>query len=146
MSEWRMVCSMAALADGETVKAPGTLVVSGYCTTPNFTLSVTPDLKGPLAGVTSTLVLIDLGGGVRNLYFIFFFHFCSLIFHQKDRLGGSALTQVFNQAPDEVPDVEEVDQLKAAFLAVQELLDHRKILAGHDRSDGGLITTLLGMT
>lgn len=55
---------MAALADGETVKAPGTLVISGYCTTPDFTKRVTPDLKGPLAGVPSSLILIDLSGGV----------------------------------------------------------------------------------
>jgi hypothetical protein len=56
---------MAALADGETVKAPGTLVVSGYCTTPDFSKKVTPDLKGPLAGIASTLLLIDLGANVR---------------------------------------------------------------------------------
>ena len=58
------VSSMAALADGETVKAPGTLVVSGYCTTPDFSKKVTPDLKGPLAGIPSTLLLIDLGANV----------------------------------------------------------------------------------
>jgi phosphoribosylformylglycinamidine synthase len=53
---------------------------------------------------------------------------------------------VYNQLGGEVPDVDDVDQLKKAFLAVQELLDQRKVLAGHDRSDGGLITTLLGTT
>lgn len=57
---------MAAVADGETVKAPGTLVVSGYATTPDFSLAVTPDLKGPLAGVSSSLILIDLGASVRS--------------------------------------------------------------------------------
>lgn len=118
--------SMAALAGGETVKAPGTLVVSGYCTTPDFSKKVTPDLKGPLAGIPSTLLLIDLGAN-------------------KNRIGGSALGQVYNQLGGEVPDVDDVDQLKKAFLAVQELLDQRKVLAGHDRSDGGLITTLLEM-
>lgn len=61
-----------------------------------------------------------------------------------NRLGGSALGQVFNQVDCEVPEVNDVDQLKVAFLAIQELIEQKKILAGHDRSDGGLVTTLLG--
>jgi len=118
--------SMAAVADGETVKAPGTLVVSGYATTPDFSLAVTPDLKGPLAGVSSSLILIDLGAS-------------------KNRIGGSALAHVFNQLGGESPDVDDANQLKKAFTAIQQLLDQKKILAGHDRSDGGLITALLEM-
>jgi len=119
--------SMAALAPGpdgdETVKAPGELVVSSYVTCPDITGTVTPDLKLPGAG---RLLYVDLGGG-------------------KYRLGGSALAHVHGQIGDETPDVEDAGQLKRAFQVVQEQIAAGKILAGHDRSDGGLITTLLEM-
>jgi phosphoribosylformylglycinamidine synthase len=120
--------SMAAKvtnADGshETVKSPGTLVISAYVTCPDITRTVTPDLKMP---GRSKLLFIDLSGG-------------------KNRLGGSALAQVYGQAGNESPDIEDTELLKRAFNAVQELVGKRLILAGHDRSDGGLITTLLEM-
>ena len=63
----------------------------------------------------------------------------------KNRLGGSALAQTLGQIGNEVPDMEDPALVKRAFLAVQELIDHGLILAGHDRSDGGLITTVLEM-
>lgn len=120
--------SMAARvtnADGttETVKSPGTLVISAYVTCPDITKTVTPDLKMPGRG---RLLFIDLSGG-------------------KNRLGGSALAQVFGQVGDEAPDIEDAGLLKRAFNAVQKLVGRRLILSGHDRSDGGLITTLLEM-
>ena len=120
--------SMAAWAPGEsgadeTVKAPGSLVISAYSTCPDVTKTVTPDLKLPGEG---RLLYVDLGGG-------------------KHRLGGSSLAQVFNQVGDESPDVEDAGLLKRAFNAVQELVDSGYVSAGHDRSDGGLITTLLEM-
>ncbi|MDH3497075.1 MAG: phosphoribosylformylglycinamidine synthase, partial [Gemmatimonadota bacterium] len=120
--------SMAALApDGrggtETVKAPGSLVVSAYVTCPDITQTVTPDLKRPGAG---RLLCVDLGGG-------------------RHRLGGSALAQVYGQVGDTVPDVDDPVRLGRAFGVVQDLLGERLILAGHDRSDGGLVTTLLEM-
>jgi phosphoribosylformylglycinamidine synthase len=120
--------SMAAKvtnADGshETVKSPGTLVISAYVTCPDITKTVTPDLKMP---GRSNLLFIDLSGG-------------------RNRLGGSALAQVFSQTGDESPDIEDAELLKRAFNAVQELVSKQLILAGHDRSDGGLITTLLEM-
>jgi phosphoribosylformylglycinamidine synthase len=120
--------SMAARApDGrggsETVKAPGSLVISAYATCPDITRTVTPDLKRPGA---SRLVYVDLAGGRR-------------------RLGGSALAQVFGQLGDEPPDLNDPALLARAFETVQTLLDERLILAGHDVSDGGLVTTLLEM-
>ncbi len=120
--------SMAALApDGrggnETVKAPGSLVVSAYVTCPDITQTVTPDLKRPGSG---RLVYVDLGGG-------------------RHRLGGSALAQVYEQVGDRAPDVDDPALLGRAFDVVQHLLGERRILAGHDRSDGGLVTTLLEM-
>lgn len=107
----------------ETVKSPGTLVVSAYAPCPDITKVVTPDIKKP---GESRLLFIDIGKG-------------------RNRLGGSALAQVYNQIGDESPDVEDVDLLKRAFNAIQSLMDKDLILSGHDRSDGGLITTLLEM-
>jgi phosphoribosylformylglycinamidine synthase len=120
--------SMAARApDGtghdETVKAPGSLVVSAYVTSPDITKTVTPDLKLPGKG---RLLYVDLGGG-------------------RHRLGGSALAQTFEQVGDDCPDVDDTDILKRAFNTVQDLIDGGVVSAGHDRSDGGLVTTLLGM-
>ena len=120
--------SMAALApDGnggqETVKAPGSLVISAYVTCPDVTKTVTPALELPDDG---RLLYVDLGGG-------------------KHRLGGSALGQVFGQVGDASPDVEDPKLLERAFNVVQQLIDDGVITAGHDRSDGGLITTLLEM-
>ncbi|UCE71306.1 MAG: phosphoribosylformylglycinamidine synthase, partial [Nitrospiraceae bacterium] len=107
----------------ETVKSPGTLVISAYATCPDVTKVITPDLKGP---GESRLMLIDLGKG-------------------KNRLGGSALAQVFSQIGQESPDMDDTDLFQNAFRAVQRMIFDGLILSGHDRSDGGLITTLLEM-
>jgi phosphoribosylformylglycinamidine synthase len=120
--------SMAAHAPGEagedeTVKAPGSLVVSAYVTCPDITQTVTPDLELPGEG---RLLYIDLGRG-------------------RHRMGGSALAHVYRQLGDQPPDVEDVGLLKRAFVAVQDLITQGVVTAGHDRSDGGLITTLLEM-
>ncbi len=120
--------SMAALAPGrngddEVVKAPGSLVISAYATCPDITKTVTPDLERPGTG---RLLYVDLAAG-------------------RHRLGGSALAHVFDQLGDETPDLEDAPLLKRAFEVVQRLLDDETITAGHDRSDGGLITTLLEM-
>ena len=107
----------------ETVKSPGTLVISAYGTCPDITKVVTPDIKRP---GKSKLIYVDLGRG-------------------RNRLGGSALAQVYNQLGSESPDVDDPDLLKGVFNAVQFLISEDLILSGHDRSDGGLITTLLEM-
>ena len=72
------------------------------------------------------LIYIDLGEG-------------------KNRLGGSALAQCYGQIGDESPDVENPQLIKDAFNAIQNFIDKGLILSGHDRSDGGLIVTLLEM-
>ncbi len=120
--------SMAAIAPvgdhgEETVKAPGSLVVSAYVTCPDITATVTPELKLPGRG---RLLLVDLGGG-------------------RHRLGGSALAHAWGQIGDVPPDVDDPSLLAHGFTAVQELLAAGTVAAGHDRSDGGLITTLLEM-
>ncbi|HMK56099.1 MAG TPA: phosphoribosylformylglycinamidine synthase [Dissulfurispiraceae bacterium] len=120
--------SMAARVTGrsgeqEVVKSPGTLVISAYAGCPDITSVVTPDIKKPGA---SKIFYIDLGAGFY-------------------RTGGSALAQCFAQVGNVSPDVEDPALLKRAFGAIQELISRGLLLAGHDRSDGGLVTTLLEM-
>jgi len=105
-----------------TIKAPGQLVIGAYATMEDVSCKVTPDLKRS----GNSLLFIDLAAG-------------------KNRLGGSALAQVNGQIGDECPDVEDTELLKTAFDVTQELVANRQILSLHDRSDGGLITTLLEM-
>jgi phosphoribosylformylglycinamidine synthase len=107
----------------KSVTSPMSLVVSAFAPVVDARLSVTPQLS--IVGSTC-LVLIDLGRGA-----------C--------RLGGSALAQVCGQLGDESPDMHSAADLKAFFVLIQELLARKTILAYHDRSDGGLITTLAEM-
>lgn len=107
----------------EVVKSPGTLVISAYVTCPDITKIITPDIKRP---GESRLLFIDLGMG-------------------KNRMGGSALAQCYSQIGDESPDVDAPGLLKRSFNAIQDLISEDLILSGHDRSDGGLATTLLEM-
>ena len=117
--------SMAARADGEVVKAPGSVVMSGYVTVPDVTKTVTPDLKAPGA---SRVLLVEFGSkvGVR-------------------RLGGSALAQAYGQMGDVAPDMDDPAYFRAAWEATQALVDERLISAGHDVSDGGFVTSALEM-
>ena len=64
---------------------------------------------------------------------------------RKNRLGATALAQVYKQLGDKPADVVNVTKLKNFFDAMQALVAERKLLAYHDRSDGGLITTLAEM-
>ena len=119
--------SMAAQCGDEIVKAPGELTMTCYVTCPDITKTVTPDLKCPSrCGGKTSLLFIDLGGG-------------------KARMGGSSLAQTFNQIGNESPDIEDFVMLKNTFLVVQDLIGAGKILAGHDRSDGGLAVVLMEM-
>ena len=119
--------SMAAQCGDEVVKAPGELTMTCYVTCPDITKTVTPDLKCPVrCGGKSSLLFVDFGGG-------------------KARMGGSSLAQTFNQIGNECPDIENFIVLKNAFLVVQDLIGEGTILAGHDRSDGGLAVVLMEM-
>ncbi|MGI5868100.1 MAG: phosphoribosylformylglycinamidine synthase [Kiritimatiellia bacterium] len=102
--------------------SPLSLVVSAFAPVDDVRLSVTPDLK-PGA---SSLVLADLANGRR-------------------RLGASILAQVFNIVGGDVPDMDDPAPLAAFFAAFQRLLAERRILAAHDRSDGGLAATVAEM-
>ena len=111
-------------ADGTArrMTAPLSLIVSAFAPVADVRRTVTPDLK-PGA---SELLLVDLGRG-------------------RNRLGGSALAQVYNQVGAEGPDVDRPADLVAFFDAIQDLVEQDLLLAYHDRSDGGLLATLVEM-
>jgi phosphoribosylformylglycinamidine synthase len=111
-------------AGDKAVISPVSLIVSAFAPVPDVRLSLTPQLRKD-SGET-VLILVDLGRG-------------------KNRMGASALTQVMQQIGNETPDVDSAEDLKAFFSAIQQLNLERKLLAYHDRSDGGLFTTLCEM-
>jgi phosphoribosylformylglycinamidine synthase len=106
------------------VTAPLSLIVSAFAPSTDIRRALTPQLRTD-AGDTQ-LLLVDLGAG-------------------KSRLGGSALAQVFGKLGDVPPDLDDPARLKGFFAAVQELAANGKILAYHDRSDGGLFVTSVEM-
>ncbi|WP_305072398.1 phosphoribosylformylglycinamidine synthase [Propionivibrio sp.] len=106
------------------VVAPLSLVVSSFAPVQNAWQTMTPQLR--LDEGDTDLLLIDLGGG-------------------RNRLGGSALAQVFNATGVEVPDVDAPGKLAAFFTTVQKLASDDMLLAYHDRSDGGLFAVLAEM-
>eukprot|EP00466_Bigelowiella_natans_P016183 jgi/Bigna1/74891/fgenesh1_pg.31_\ len=118
--------SMAANAPGEDkpVKCPGALVISAYCSMADINVKVTPDLKLKNDG---KLLLFALDNG------------------KKCRMGGSSVAQVYKQLGNQTPDVENVKQFKSMFTCTQGLIAKGLIASGHDRSDGGLLVTVLEM-
>ncbi|MFZ5724161.1 MAG: phosphoribosylformylglycinamidine synthase [Pseudomonadota bacterium] len=106
----------------KAVTAPLSLIVSAFAPVLDVRKTLTPQLR---PDVDHELLLIDLGGG-------------------RNRLGGSALAQVCNQLGHVGPDIDP-DLLKRFFAAMQQVLEQELALAAHDRSDGGLVTTLLEM-
>ncbi|KAH7731200.1 phosphoribosylformylglycinamidine synthasechloroplastic [Aphelenchoides avenae] len=117
--------SMAAKVGHETVKAPGTLVISAYAPCTDITKVVTPDLKANER--TTTLLHLSMKPG------------CKL------RLGGSAYAQCFKQLGSESPDLEDAAYFVKCFECVQRWIKQGSILSGHDVSDGGFITAALEM-
>jgi phosphoribosylformylglycinamidine synthase len=111
-------------AQEKSVTAPLSLIVSAFAPVTDARRTLTPQLRTD-AGDTE-LVLVDLGAG-------------------SNRLGGSALAQVHGHVGDSAPDLHDPAKLKSFFKAVQELNADGRILAYHDRSDGGLFATLCEM-
>ena len=114
--------SMRTVWDDKSVTSPLSLIISGFSPVTDTSKTLKPELQ---AVPDSHLVLVDLGQG-------------------KNRLGGSALAQVYNQLGNETPDIT-ADKLRAFFEAIQELNEAGKLLAYHDRSDGGLFATVAEM-
>ncbi|MGA0019686.1 MAG: phosphoribosylformylglycinamidine synthase [Steroidobacteraceae bacterium] len=108
----------------KSVISPVSLIVSAFAPVTDVRRCVTPQLRldhGP-----TSLICVDLGG-------------------RKNRLGGSVLTQVFGALGHEPPDVDEPELLKGLATALHSLRVQGRLLAYHDRSDGGLIVTLIEM-
>ena len=110
--------------DGEqkSVISPLSLVITGFAPVADVRKTVTPELKNV---ADSVLLFVDLGFG-------------------KARMGGSALAQVYNETGGEAPDID-AGSLKAFYDVMQKLVAEDKLLAYHDRSDGGLFATLAEM-
>src|SRR5690349_142806 len=111
-------------AQEQRTVSPVSLVITGFARVGDARRTLTPQLK--LDRGATDLWLIDLGAG-------------------RDRLGCSALTQVFNRSGGIPPNLDDAKRLKALFELVQQANANGLLLAYHDRSDGGVITTLLEM-
>ena len=111
--------------DGEekSVTSPLSLIVTAFAPVDDVRLAVTPELQ---ADPDSVLLLVDLGFG-------------------RNRLGASALAQVYATVGDEAPNVDDAGNLRAFFETIQTLIRSQSLLAYHDRSDGGLFTTIVEM-
>ena len=114
----------------QVMAAPLSLIISAFAPVTDVRQALTPEIGrrqrlGAPTGKT-VLLLVDLARG-------------------KQRLGGSALAQVHGQLGNECPDLESAAELSAFFTAVQALNARGLLLAYHDRSDGGLLVTLLEM-
>ncbi len=106
------------------VTSPISLVVSAFAVTPDATRQLTPQLRTDCGD--TDLILIDLGLG-------------------RNRLGGSSFAQAYKQVGDQCPDAPEPAALQAFFDTVQALNAAGRLLAYHDRSDGGLFVALAEM-
>ncbi len=104
------------------VTAPVSLIVSAFATLADVRPTLTPQLLGG----DTTLILIDLGNG-------------------KNRMAGSMLAQVLNQFGNDAPDLDDPAQLRALVHAINQLREEGRLLAYHDRSDGGLWATACEM-
>ena len=110
--------------EDKSVTSPLSLIVSGFAPVSDIRQTLTPQLV--LDKGETDLVLIDLGRG-------------------QNRMGASILAQVYSKLGQQVPDVDDAEDLKAFFAVIQGLNADSKLLAYHDRSDGGLLATVLEM-
>ncbi len=101
--------------EAKQVTAPVSLIATAFATLDDVRGTLTPQLQPG----DSTLILIDLGQG-------------------SNRMAGSILAQTLAQSGDSVPDLDDADRLRRLFVAVNRLRAEGRLLAYHDRSDGGL--------
>ncbi len=110
--------------EDKRVAAPVSLIVSSAAVIDDVRLSLTPQLRTDCGD--TVLILVDLGSG-------------------RQRLGGSIFAQVTQQIGNDAPDVEKPSQLAAAIRALRRLAAKGRVLAYHDRSDGGLFAAVCEM-
>ncbi|MHB9796875.1 phosphoribosylformylglycinamidine synthase [Pseudomonas sp. MT3] len=108
----------------KSVTSPMSLIISGFAPVNDVRRTLTPQLR--LDKGETDLIVIDLGRG-------------------KNRMGGSILAQVNGQIGRAAPDVDDAEDLKAFFAVIQGLNADGHLLAYHDRSDGGLMATVVEM-
>ncbi len=106
------------------VTSPLSLIITAFGRVTDVRATVTPQLRTDCGD--TDLLLIDLGNG-------------------QNRLGASSLAQVYKQLGKETPDVDSAEQFKSFFAAMQVLVRDSLMLAYHDRSDGGLFSTVTEM-
>ena len=106
----------------KTMTSPVSLIITSFAPVVDVRKTLTPQLKDE----KSALILLDLSAG-------------------KNRLGASVLAQTYKQLGNEVPDLDDVNLFKVFFDSIQTLNNQQKILAYHDRSDGGLLATISEM-
>ncbi len=116
--------SMTQRYGDKKVKAPGTVIISA---------------AGQVANVRRTVSPVAINRANTLFYYIDFSS-------TRMKLGGSALMQTLGYVGNDVPSVEDVNGFVKAFQVVQDMVKRRSLLAIHDVSAGGLITTLLEMT
>ncbi|WP_095171178.1 phosphoribosylformylglycinamidine synthase [Pseudomonas sp. Irchel 3H3] len=108
----------------KTVTSPMSLIVTGFAPVTDIRQTLTPQLR--MDKGTTDLILIDLGRG-------------------QNRMGASILAQVHGKLGSQAPDVDDAEDLKAFFAVIQGLNADGHLLAYHDRSDGGLLTSTVEM-
>jgi phosphoribosylformylglycinamidine synthase len=118
-----MRTAWADAGGNHSVIAPVSLIVSAFAPVRDARATLTPELD---LSQPSRLLLIDLGKG-------------------KNRLGGSCWAQVHAKSGGEPADLDSPGLLLALFDSLRELKDRRLLLAYHDRSDGGVLLTVLEM-
>jgi phosphoribosylformylglycinamidine synthase len=106
------------------VTSPLSLVITAFARVDDVRKTVTPQLRTDKGD--SSLIAIDLGNG-------------------QNRLGATALAQVYKQLGDKPADVDNAEQLKGFYDAMQTLVSQSKLMAYHDKGDGGLFVTLAEM-
>jgi len=115
--------SMTQKYDAEKVFSPGTVIISAGAEVSDIRRVVSPVLVNNPA---TSLLYVDFS-------------------FDKHKLGGSVLAQTMNKIGNEVPTITDPEYFKAAFDTIQELISKKLIIAGHDISEGGMITALLEM-
>ena len=115
--------SMTQKYDDEKVFSPGTVIISAGAEVSDIRRVVSPVLVN---NPDTSLLYVDFS-------------------FDKHKLGGSVLAQTMNKIGNEVPTVTDPEYFKAAFDTIQELINKKLIIAGHDISEGGMITALLEM-
>ena len=105
------------------VISPMSLAITAFARVEDVRLTVTPELK---TDRDNLLLLVDLGQG-------------------QQALGATALAQVYRKLGQQPADVRDTEKLRGFFNAIQQLVSEQKLLAYHDRSDGGLLVTLAEM-